>query len=40
MIKNKQIIGWMFIVNEQLSKLNLGAIEEHRIVHVNIVLLE
>ncbi len=27
----------MFIVDEQLSKLNLGTIEEHHIVLVNVV---
>jgi len=37
-IKNKQIIGWTFIANEQLSKLNFGTSEEPHIVFVNVAL--
>ncbi len=35
MTRNKQIIGWMLIVNEQLSKLNLGFSEEPRIMLIS-----
>ncbi len=37
-IRNKQIIGWTFIANEQLNKLNLGTSEERRIVLGSIVI--
>jgi hypothetical protein len=38
MIKNKQITGWTFTVDEQLNKLNLGINEEPCIVLVNVAL--
>jgi hypothetical protein len=39
-IRNKQIIGWTFIVDEQLRKLNLGTNEKPCIMLVNYALLE
>jgi hypothetical protein len=40
MIKNKKITGWTLIIDEQLSKLNLGTSEEPCIMLVSVAPLE